>query len=58
MSARGRKELPFFGAAINSLLSKNILEALFLTDRFRLSNGLPIFIGIELKKGEKVGETN
>jgi len=57
MGARGKKELPFLGVAINSLLLKNFLEALFLTDRFPLSNSLPIFIGIKLKKREKVGET-
>jgi hypothetical protein len=57
MGARGKKELPFLGVAINSLLSKNFLEILFLTDRFPLSNSLPIFIGIKLKKREKVGET-
>jgi hypothetical protein len=29
MGARGKKELPFFGVAINSLLLKNFLERLF-----------------------------
>jgi hypothetical protein len=57
MGARGKKELPFFGVAINSLLSKNFLENLFLADRFPLSNSLPIFIGIKLKKREKIDET-
>jgi len=51
MSARGKKELFFFGVAINSLLSKIFFEKLFLTDRLYLSNSLPIFIGSELKKG-------
>jgi hypothetical protein len=32
MGARGKKELSFFGVAVNSLLSKNFLERLFLTD--------------------------
>ena len=57
MGARGKKELSFFGVAINSLLSKIFLEKLFLTDRFPLSNSLPIFIGSELEKREKVGVT-
>jgi hypothetical protein len=51
MGARGKKELFFFGVAINLLLSKIFLEEGFLTDRFLLSNSLPIFIGSELKKG-------
>jgi len=29
MGARGKKELPFFGVTINSLLLKNFLERLF-----------------------------
>jgi hypothetical protein len=33
MSARGKKEISFFGVAINWLLSKIFLEKLFLTDR-------------------------
>jgi hypothetical protein len=51
MGARGKKELSFFGVAVNSLLSKNFLERLFLTDGLPLSNSLPISIGSELKKG-------
>jgi hypothetical protein len=57
MGARGKKELPFFGVIINSLLSKNFLLGLYLADRFPLSNQLLIFIGIQLKKRKKVGGT-
>jgi hypothetical protein len=43
MGARGKKELPLFGLAINSLLSKNFFGEALLESRFTSFQSIAYF---------------